>query len=665
MLARLLAPVAALLVASGVVLFDPSAAQALAPAPPIPRVYVPSSVIGSLDGLTAAQRAAAVGNVVPVGSALRIPAGVANVTKLGGRLFGYAGVFISAFSATNQVLIWSGADPANVGMTALWPSAFPVPVPDLSYAKNGDVIAHEPGWTSSVRGFPHMGYVTSPLVYQQVVTTFSVSQQAEGLSNLAIVTTSSRTGTITAGQGEPQQPSNGLWYYCRTTAGVVKGPFNGGTNGAFISPQPVRDFGPGASAPTTKTGVTPSNFPMNPTDENTCNIRGQFDSTLYNSVLDHFEVRWFTQATTSDGSTPPNNVGASYYPIGNPNRPADSSTDPMRAWEARWTCSGGSAGVLRSALFHETDAAWPKVPDSTCSVGKLASVEIWEVTPDGSAPAVRISTWTPTTALQDLQNNRPECLTGACQLALSRVQPDGQTIACASSPSACVNWWTTVEPLRSERYQCSYGGTAVATTECAALAVAYNVSTNTQLAPAPQGQPQPLPITEVAPIADPKTGNPVPRPAPSGTPAPTPAPTAPGTPAGDCPPAFEATLGGLGYWVTKGVTCALAYAFVPSQALNTAAVSAAWQGTAFGTVGNFFGGLAPGMFMPSTTSCGEIVHVQLDVLGHQPMVVSTCGKFWQDVGVLRTLGGIAFIAAATILGVRLLLRTIRIDAVPV
>lgn len=340
-----------------------------------------------------------------------------------------------------------------------------------------------------------------------------------------------------------------------------------------------------------------------------------------------------------------------WYPVGHPLYEAGSDGNPGRAWETRWTCAGGGAAVLRSATFLETDASFPAFPEASCAGGTVASFGIWEVSPGGGVPDHQVYSWTPTQPLIDWQTDYPQCSNGSCKLELFRVDPTTQgQISCFATPEACLNWAT--DPALSGQMQCMYAGVGVPLSECNAYVPTFNVMTGTKVQ-TNTGLKAP---TDVLTFADPATGEPVPNPDP--VPSPEPGPDA-GAPDG-CPPPFSFTLGGMGYWVTKGVGCALAAAFVPppgtgSELLPLAPDSGITQ--LQGIVGQFSSLSIP------TGTCGLILDTPVPALGGQRLTIDTCGPPWSEAGALRSMVGVVFVVATTLGVVRILSRALGIRSV--
>lgn len=516
-----------MLALAGLVLLDPHAPAAMAAQAPPPPVTVPSSVVGSLDEATALERSRAIGNTVStVGTAWRAP-----VSASGG-LFksvagapspfaaGVAGFFIG-YEGTNLVMRLAGVD--DVGFEALWDYYGPAAAAD--YVPNVDVAALvvPPGWVGQPAWPGWWRECTALQCRYDNIT------QSEFLSEL---------------DGPPQSTGGGV--YASTLVGSG-------------SPYPLALLTSGTWDPSTGSWYLIGHLDdggtvQSPVVAATKVAAGELPSGGGLSVP---SGRYLVSVDLRDAS---GQVVATWYPVGSPSRPAEVDSDPLRSWRTDWTCTGGGTGSASSMPFRESDPTWPQFPEVTCPAGLIATeVNIWEVTP-GLDDAL-VYSWTVPAEVASWANDFPECLDGSCVLDLRRVDPaTGAAVSCLSNPAACVDWWS--DPAKADNYRCVYGSHAVALDECAVYRPTFNVATG---APTVDDQGQPHPASETEPYGDPGAdGEPVPTPDPSGSPAPD----------DGCPPPFEFTAGGIGYWVTKGAQCALAWAFVPSADTVTAQVQA-------------------------------------------------------------------------------------------
>lgn len=507
--------IAAGLAGVGAVLFDPLAPAALAlVAPPAPPITVPSSVIGSLDSATALERARMIGNTAPgLATGWRVPVSASgNILKSVGAgspspfTVGVTGFFLG-FEGANIIMRMAGVD--DVGLEAFLP-----PSSAVTYVANSDLgAAPEPGWA------PSNVFTSQSAAWNPAVMTVHLTQQLTYQAGGTIAGSVVLSGSCTpSGIWGPNLSIEAVY----KSAGNVNTYASGAISGAMFSGG--QDCGGltgwlNASVPATRS----------------------INWVMY--YFDHLEV--WSQYRPSD----PRII---YWPVGNPARPAEQSSDPVRVWETRWQCPSASASSLRSEGFLESWPEWPMYPDAECAGGLIPQwVEVWEVTPTGEAEDVLLESWTPTQPLLDWQTNYPQCVDGSCRLLLSRIDPTtGLRLSCFANPSLCLDWWTS--PTRADEYECTYGGGVVALDECAAYAPTFNVATGVDV----QTETGPKPAGETGPYADPATGEPVP------ADNPTPAPEA-GTSEDACPPPFSWTALFNPWWYYKGFTCGLEWAFVP------------------------------------------------------------------------------------------------------
>lgn len=584
------------LVGLSLVVTSGGSAQAFAPAPPVPITVTSGVMAGSMDSATAAQRAAAVGNVakgavggwnVPVstsGNILKASAGAPSPFTVG-----VAGFFIG-FEGANQVMRLMGVDDVGIG-------ALGTQTASVDYTLNADVVVHQPGWSG---GNVFMLQTSKGPVPVTVNVVSAPAYNATGLTTIAteVPWPAGLSGTDVADMGTA---------YTFVVPGASANMSQWLSNRSSSSPVFYASFSKSLSSSLAFTGMT---------------VRR--DSTV--------------NALTA---------GSVWYPVGSPLRPADSVPDPGRQFETRWTCTEGVGGTLRSPQFFESDVSWPAFPQARCAAGSVASMSVWEVPALGTEPpAVQLTTWTAAPQVTEWQTANPDCTDGSCTLELSRIDPTtGARLSCFGSPEACVDWWSS--PNRATEYVCSYNGAPVAVTECAAYGPTFNKSTGAAVETAAG----PIPAVDAMPYGDPATGEGVPSPEPS-MPVTQPSP--------DCPPPFEFTLGGMGYWVAKGVTCALSAAFVPPDGIDTSGIDQAFAGSPLRQIGDMFSGVGGSFGAMSSGACGVIVDTAPAPLQGERLVISTCDPPWDQVAPLRLLISAGFMIGAVVSGTKVLLGTLRV-----
>lgn len=597
------AAVAALAVV-GVTLVAPAgAARALDFPVPIP-VTVPSSVVsGSLDSATAAQRAAAIGGTsttaVAAGGQLRLPVSTAAkfAKTVGGPTMVGATGFFLGFDGLNAAMKLAGVDPSIVGWEGLFPST-----PEPGFIANADAIATAPGFKDGVDTFRartgKSGYGYLPETTVRVVPIDSPGVTGGGPLRFRLVPTTAPVGAW---------GTSTLFYLNYTMAGKYANN-------------------------TTCLGSTGGGAQNYPTSDLTATVpAGCTFSVVISGDLAAGQVSTVT-----------------WYPVGHALRPPDVPANPLRTWSTRATCSGGVV-TSDSAPFSETASAWPEYPEAVCPDGAVPSlVEVWMITAGAAAPPLLVRSWEPDPTVSDWLGAFPECVDGSCRLELYRQDvTTGAQLSCMTNPSACVDWLQ--DPARADNYRCVYGGTVVDLAECNVYGPTFNVATGTDVKTTTGTRP----AGTTGPYGDPATGEPVPL--PGGEPG--------TTPDGDptCPPAFNFSAGGIGYWIWKGVSCALAAAFVPSGQLQTARVSEAVDGSVLGKLGDLSAGVGAAFEGLQDGSCGVIVDTSVESMNGAGLRVSTCDFPWSSMGVLKTAIGAAFMCGAVLIGIRTILRTIRVE----
>lgn len=386
------------------------------------------------------------------------------------------------------------------------------PAPD--YVINSDLSLHAPGWAGTNQVTTQYSFGGSgPLVKWDVISAPGFGQNGAVQMRLTQTTAS------------PGGPGSGIYNYYAQWRIVFR---DGSVSAYALQNPPTRVY---AASPVGSTLTT------------TVNVE--------NSPFDHVEVKEYGAS---------GQVVGSWYPEGHAQRPPDADPDPLRRLVASWTCSDGSTGSASSLAYHESDATWPEWPGASCAVGIVTHYEVSKVTENG--PTTRLVTWDAPQVARDWAAARPDCTSGSCVLRLYRVDAStGSRIDCMTNAPACVDWYS--DPAKADHYSCEYGGQAVALSECNVFRPTFNVLTG---APTVDNDGKAQPATEIGPYGDPKAdGNPVPRPSSDPTPE---------QPEDGCPPPFSFTAGGIGYWVTKGVGCALTAAFVPSAGSVQAEVDA-------------------------------------------------------------------------------------------
>jgi hypothetical protein len=540
-LRRAAAGVATVLVGLGLVVLDPNGPEAMAYTGfPVPPVVVPSSTLtgGSLDMATAAERARAVGNVIPQsvssGGGLRIPATAAKVaTKGGGQVMVAATGFFIGFEGTNWVMNAMGVD--NVGLGALFPDTTAV-----GYIPNPDAVGGVPGWDGGINYVTGIGREGNNWQDQKYL--------------MADVTFDYEVGPI-ADNG-----SGALVQYMNCKASTSLMPSNETTQTVYIKAYRADGSIIGDGKSFTQQATSTDGFC-------TMGFQSWLPGWSQNIPLDitRYEF-WAPQQWGQSFEEVTGSVPQAIYRLPNdPERFEGGESDPLRAWETRWQCSdsGSTVATIRSATFREGDGSIPAYPSPVC-VGEVTHVEIWEVGVNGDVDDVKVWEADPSVNAQTFGKEYPQCTDGSCRLELYRKDPTaGTQISCLENPSLCVNWLS--DPARVENYQCVYAGQPVDLSECNVYGPTFNVQTGTDV----DTDTGKKPSTDVGVYGDPATGKPVPA-------TPTDVVPNPGTnpggqpggspePDGSCPPPFTWSSLFNPWWYYKGTVCALSDAFVPTQ----------------------------------------------------------------------------------------------------
>lgn len=224
-----------------------------------------------------------------------------------------------------------------------------------------------------------------------------------------------------------------------------------------------------------------------------------------------------------------------YLTPGNPGY-AVQSADPLRGWLTEWTCAPGGSHSAASAQYRESDDTYPTPVQPSCSSGSLEYVKVTQTDSDASTEPWVLYEWSMPAEVGAWAAAYPECTDGSCLLELHRQDAaTGTRLSCFENPEACLAWFE--DPAKADTYVCTYGSHVLALDECNAYSVMFD----------------PAKRSAAGTFADPATGAAPAAPAPG---------TDPGAGCGKAP-AFEFTLGGLGYWIAHGTEWALCEAFKP------------------------------------------------------------------------------------------------------
>lgn len=496
----------------------------------------PGAPVTPISGLAATQRVGAAGinaGAVQAGKVIVPRAGIAaaNVTGSGSLLLTRAGVagvgLYAGFEGANTVMIMGGVDPNDVGMAGIHQIITGQQMyPDTAWIPN-------PGIVTSTPGFEKPTVIENVLISTNPDISWSGSYGIDSTGVQYGASSMSLPSTLAVHAWLPSQETGPWNLQTNFNVGQPRckqpnGSFVTGEGGSFM----IIYKGPGTAQQITR------NVGVN----------------CYGWIIDYVPIR--VQTGTNAIGDPVYKEINKWYPPNHPNYPAETSTNPERNWETRWRCNDVAKSAV-SPNFTHTDPEFPPFPNAVCPTGTTPTeVTVWQVSPDGEK---LVKDWTsPNPQFNDWIQSFPQCQTQVCRLVLSRIDPNtGARLDCLENPSACVNWST--DPARDTKYKCTYAGVDIALAECAPYATTPNVLTKTDYV-GPDGKP--IPAESLLPLADPATGTPMQKPATSTNPD-----TSTETNVSrDCPPPFEMTLGGIGYWVTKGVTCALTATFIPSPA---------------------------------------------------------------------------------------------------
>lgn len=504
---------------------------------PVPPITVPGTTLtgGSLDMATAAERARAVGNVVPQGTAsnMRIPSTLGQVaSKTGGTVMVAATGLFVGFEGANMVMNWAGVD--NVGLAALFPDTTV-----QGYIPNRDAVYGVEGWDGGVNvmtGATRYGSSSNQYTMADVTWTAGEVVPATIGSGSSAYSFYRQKLSFVNSVGETPQTffRKYEWFYLADGTVTLETPSSNGSATGTTANQP--GFGAPASG-----------------------------AALHRVVA----VGLSMEQTYGKGDYPATPQIIYRFP-GTAGRFDGGDADPLRAWETRWTCGDGApGGFQRSAQFRENDDTIPEYPaPGSCGSSWVAHVEVWEIpVKSDQGTAEKVWEYDPSPEAQQFGQKYPKCVDGSCRLELYRVDGASQhQLSCFANPELCVNWFQ--DPARSDNYQCRYAGAAVDLSECFVYAPTFNVMSGEDVLT----EKGPQSATETYPYGDPKTGE-----ATGTTPSTSPGTgTQPGTTPKDenCPPPFSWTSLVNPWWYYKAGVCAMVEVFVPTPGLVAQEVTA-------------------------------------------------------------------------------------------
>jgi hypothetical protein len=492
----------------------PSAAAYAVPS--IAPLNVPGSVYGSYDAASALDRARAVGNVAPAGN-LAVPPG-APVTVPGYQVVGgvvQAGAALMAGWQIGKMVC--GTFEACAGTS-----------PAATYVPNSDIPPDTQGWVpgasltgtgvackppSCGNGDTASGPMSLSLTIPSAPWTYRANVNGSGGSGASVPVRVDWVWTppepAVANSMVAVAPQNVATFKCVATVGA-----------AASSAISVASMGVGPAS-----GAFSGNGNTN-WSTNGCSSTAQF--------FDRVEI-------TKSGV-----LQATWYPTGHPSRPS-SVSDPDRKFRTTFKCDDGSGlttHVVSSATYRESVTPWPAWPDAVCTGSGLLDYMKVETVPviPGQVPERLLSEWQRTQATKDWQTVHPTCGDGHCKLVLWRKDQGTARLSCFAQPELCTEWYES--PTKAAEFECTYGGTVVALSECNAYRRVFDPARSVTST----GKPN---------TADPVTGTPIEASTPAGEP----------DPAQDssCPPSFGLTSALNPFWYYKMTVCALDYVFVPQS----------------------------------------------------------------------------------------------------
>lgn len=220
----------------------------------------------------------------------------------------------------------------------------------------------------------------------------------------------------------------------------------------------------------------------------------------------------------------------------------NSTGDPDRRLRCTLQLAGGATVSALSDVFKESDG---QLAPTVCpDVPEGGVLEGWKIDLVGGPQELTLLEQSVTPEYGDWAATYPQCADGTCMLDLQRTG-----VSCFSTPGPCADWYA--DPAKDSTYQCLYGGSQVALSQCAVYAPTFKpdaTTTGQTYGDPTTGQAQQTAVpsdtaTFNDPLQDPSANR-------------------------QCFPTGWGVLNPV-EWVTKPVQCALQWAFVPRASVFT------------------------------------------------------------------------------------------------
>lgn len=245
--------------------------------------------------------------------------------------------------------------------------------------------------------------------------------------------------------------------------------------------------------------------------------------------LDHLELR----GTASGPAL------ATWYPPGHQSRPPETDMNPRRALQTRWECSQGPGGMLQSSWFREADSSYPPPREAKCAQGEVVEYAIIQIT-EGQTAEETMYRWEASDEYRQYLGDWENSPDKDAPLDLGILGQGSEVLSCFSDPSKCAGWWD--KPDKGQTMVCRKGATVLPLEDCNAYRPTFD--------PDKQAKGQVYGDPRDGALPDPK---PVPPAAPDSSPS-----------GGACFPSGWNVFNPV-EWVLKPVSCALTWAFIPTN----------------------------------------------------------------------------------------------------
>lgn len=277
--------------------------------------------------------------------------------------------------------------------------------------------------------------------------------------------------------------------------------------------------------------------------------------------------------------------------------------------------------VADSVGFAQFDPSPPPIPAIACAAGSI--IVAYHVSEVGGGNTVPMVDWTAPAAVASYGTDYPDCVSQVCTLDLLKLDAaSGTWVDCLDSSTDCAYWQN--DSNKTADYECTYGGYAVALSECDAYTVTFDppvTSTTGTATPTKPVYSSPTTGTDPTPVSTPTTGD------------------------SSCPPPLHWGLSLVSPWWYYHVgQCVLQWAFVPDPTAVTSdikTVKGAFDSSGVGEVTGYVGGFFTPITNLASQGSGDCEGLSLSIDFSLPMAGQDHPYSMDDMHPFSSCSGLA------------------------